>query len=282
MDRFNADRLKVGVCQLRQTCDMEDNVERALGLLAGAFDKGAGICVLPEMFLCPYEPAAITSAAPRSGAALERIRTLAAQRGGYVVAGSLPWPSGEARPFNRSFVIGPDGSIIFHHDKIHLFDCSPPGGPRVVESATVAPGSRLGHFETPWGNASVIVCYDIRFPQLVQLLAHRGVRMLFVPSAFSSSTGEAHWEMLVRIRALELQGFVVGVQPAVNRDLAYVPWGRSVVASPWGEVILRAGEDEAVLIADLDMTAVGAVRDRFPLLDHRRGDLYETRWKGPS
>ncbi|HOJ13336.1 MAG TPA: nitrilase-related carbon-nitrogen hydrolase [Deltaproteobacteria bacterium] len=273
-------RLSVGICQLRQGYDVEANIERACELIGLASGDGADICVLPEMFSTPYEPVSIRRAAALSASALERVCRKASELGVYVVAGSLPWPSGDGRLYNRAFVVDPKGEAVYHHDKIHLFDCAPCGGPNVRESETVAPGSSLGSFTTPWCRASVIVCYDVRFVQLVQVLADMGVRLLFVPAAFSSATGEAHWEMLVRIRALELQGYVVGVQPAVNEDLAYVPWGRSVLASPWGEVLARAGTDEEVIVTEIDMTYTDEIRSRFPLLAHRRADLYETRWKG--
>lgn len=276
-------RLIVGLCQVLQTYSIQDNIKRSVDLVRRASAQGADVCVLPEMFLSPYEPIAIRQASASSRGALETLQDTAREEGVYIVAGSLPWPGlSGTKLLNRCHVVGPHGELVHHHDKIHLFDCNPPGGPRVVESETIAPGSRLGVFETPWGNAAVLVCYDIRFTPLVQILADKDVRILFVPAAFSSSTGKAHWEVLIRMRAVELQGFVVGVQPAVNHDLAYVPWGRSLVASPWGDVVVRADEAEGVLIAELDMAECERIRTRFPLLGHRRKDLYETVWKGGS
>ncbi len=277
------ERVAVGVCQIRQGYDFRDNMRRAAELVRSAARNGARICVLPEMFLTPYEPAAIRQAAAFSPGALELMKEAAEGEGVYVVAGSVPWraPHG-GKFFNRCHVLDPLGRVIHVHDKLHLFDCNPPGGPSVKESETIEAGDRLGHFPTPWGNAAVVICYDIRFPQLVQILADSDVRLLFVPSAFSQATGRAHWEMLVRMRALELQAYVAGVQPAFNPGLAYVPWGRSVVASAWGDVVARLGEDEDARVVDLDMTLVDDIRSRFPLLAHRRTDIYETRWKGPS
>lgn len=273
-------QLAVGICQLRQGYDFEANIDGAVAMAGRAADMGARIAVLPEMFSTPYEPASIRKAAPMSGSALEKLQAVAEERGIYIVAGSLPWPSDQGRLFNRSHVIGPSGEIIHRHDKIHLFDCTPPGGPRVMESDTVVPGGSLGHFSTPWGNAAVIVCYDIRFTPITQLLLDRDVRLLFVPAAFSLATGKAHWEMLVRIRAVELQAFVIGAQPAENPELRYVPWGHSIVASPWGEVLSDAGTDETVEVTRIDLDEVEGIRARFPLRAHRRDDLYATSWKG--
>jgi predicted amidohydrolase len=242
--------------------------------------KGADAAVLPEMFFTPYEPASIRSAAPLAHKAVEGLRERAARHGILLVAGSMPWQGDGNRFFNRSFVFGRSGEEIYHHDKIHLFDCSPPGGPAVRESDVIRAGNALGAFDTPWGAASVIVCYDIRFSPAAQILADRNVRLLFVPAAFSISTGKAHWEMLVRIRALEMQGFVVGVQPAHNPALKYVPYGHSLISSPWGQVVHDSGEGEAVEVVSIDLGEIDGIREKFPLLAHRRKDLYATSWLG--
>ena len=273
-------QLALGICQIRQGYDIQANIDRAVELVERSAEMGARIAVLPEMFFTPYEPVSIRKAAPFSDSALDRLRILAKDRKIHIVAGSMPWQSGQKRLFNRAHVIDPRGEVIHKHDKIHLFDCNPPGGPKVVESDTIVPGGTLGDFTTPWGTAAVIVCYDIRFAPLTQLLADRDVRILFVPAAFAHATGKAHWEMLVRLRALELQAFVAGVQPATNPELGYVPWGHSIVASPWGEVLMDAGMEEAVQVVRIDLAEVDAIRARFPLRTHRRDDLYETRWKG--
>jgi predicted amidohydrolase len=276
------DTVAVGICQIRQGYDLRDNLNRACAMIDEAAERGAGVVVLPEMFFSPYEPASIRSAAPLAPEAVEMLRERSACRGIVLVAGSMPWQGEGKRFFNRSFVFDGCGEELFHHDKMHLFDCSPPGGPSVRESDTIVPGESLGAFETPWGTASVIVCYDLRFAPVAQLLADLNVRVLFVPAAFSLATGTAHWEMLVRIRALEIQGFVVGVQPAHNPALRYVPHGHSLVASPWGQVVHDAGRDETVDVVQIDLSEIGEIREKFPLLAHRRRDLYRTEWLGET
>ena len=276
------DRVSIGICQNYLNYDFEDNIARASIMVDRAASMGADMAVFTEMFFTPYEPEAIRSAAQYSMNALEVMKERALRNKIHIIAGSMPWTAEGRRFFNRAYVIGPGGGIIHHHDKIHLFDCTPPGGPSVKESDVIAPGGSLKHFGTPWGNASVIVCYDIRFTPLAQLLAERDVRLLFVPAAFSISTGKAHWEMLVRMRALELQAFVIGVQPAYNPDLRYIPWGHSLAASPWGEVLFDAGSEEGVHIVKLDLAQIDKIRAQFPLLSHRRHDLYQTIWKGGS
>jgi omega-amidase len=276
------DQVSIGICQNFITYDFEHNIKRAAAMVDQAADMGADIVVFTEMFFTPYEPKAIRSAAQFSPQALDDLKLKANSRKIYLVTGSMPWKSQQERFYNRAYVLGPDGQIIFRHDKIHLFDCTPPGGPVVKESEVIIPGSLLSHFETPWGKASVIVCYDIRFTPLTQLLADKDVRLLFIPAAFSQTTGKAHWEMLIRMRAIELQAFVIGVQPAYNPELKYIPWGHSMIASPWGEVLLDAGSDETVQVVKLDLAEIDRIREQFPLCAHRRVDLYQTLWKGGS
>ncbi len=276
------DTVAIGICQIRQGYDFEDNLNRAYAMIDQAADRGAEIAVLPEMFFTPYEPVSIRSAAPLAHRAVEGLRHRAARHGILLVAGSMPWEGDGKRFFNRSFVFDCNGEEIYHHDKVHLFDCNPPGGPAIRESDIIRPGEALGVFETPWGAASVVVCYDIRFAPLAQILADRNVRMLFVPAAFSLATGNAHWEMLVRIRALEIQGFVVGVQPAHNSELGYAPYGHSLIASPWGRVLHDAGPGEALDVVNVDLEEITLIREKFPLLAHQRRDLYQTSWLGKS
>lgn len=271
-------KVKIGLCQLKQGLDITGNILKATGMVEQAAIGGASIAVLPEMFLCPYEPFYLKKAVNYSDYAIDLLKKKAKENRIYIVAGSVPWTVGGAKPFNRSLVIDPEGEEIFLHDKIHLFDCDPPGGPKVVESATLKPGNALGGFKTPWGMCSVIVCYDIRFTALTQLLANMGVRILFVPAAFSMTTGPAHWEMLVRMRAMELQGYVAGVQPARNNELKYIPYGHSIIAGPFGEVIADLGEGESLSIIEIDLNECDNLKKKFPLLEHRRSDLYRTVW----
>jgi predicted amidohydrolase len=271
--------LSVGICQNKQGYDFEQNISNAASMVDRAVSLGADVVVFTEMFFTPYEPKAIRSAARFTVQALEALKSKSIHYGIHIVAGSVPWQAQDGKFFNRACVFRPDGEMIYYHDKIHLFDCTPPGGPSVRESEVIVPGDTLGCFETPWGRSSVIVCYDIRFNPLTQILADQDVKCLFVPAAFSQATGKAHWELLVRIRAVELQAFVIGVQPAYNPELKYVPWGHSMVSSPWGEVLLDADVDETVNVITLDLADINGIRTQFPLLAHRRKDLYTTAWR---
>jgi omega-amidase len=273
------DNISIGICQLKQGYDFEKNLSKALDMIDEAVSRGSDIVVLPEMFFTPYETASIRRAAPMASSATVALKEKAAGLGTYIVAGSMPAEADGRRFFNRSHVIDRNGQEVFRHNKIHLFDCNPPGGPKVKESEIIMPGDSLGTFDTPWGRSSVIICYDIRFSPLAQLLADEDIHLLFVPAAFSLATGDAHWKMLMRMRSVEIQSYVIGVQPAYNPDLKYVPYGHSMITSPWGDVVLDAGLDEVVEVVKLDLTQVESIRDRFPLLSHRRKDLYNTIWR---
>ncbi|MEN6473191.1 MAG: nitrilase-related carbon-nitrogen hydrolase [Syntrophaceae bacterium] len=271
--------LNIGMCQPRLDYAIQDNIDKALTMIDAAAGQGAQIAVLPEMFSSPYEPKSLISAAPLTPSALERMSSCARRHEIFIVAGSLPYAASGPKLFNRACVFDPEGRLIHSHDKLHLFDCTPPGGPVVRESETVIPGSKLGVFDTPWGLAAVLVCYDIRFTPLIQILVDRGVRLLFVPAQFSLTTGKAHWEMLLRLRALEIQGVVVGVQPAQNPALVYMPFGHSTTVGPWGEVLMDAGTQETVSVVKVDMDECARIRSVFPLIEHRRTDLYKTVWR---
>ena len=273
------ERISIGICQLKQGYDVEENIAKALSMIEEAATRGADIVVLPEMFLAPYEPASIRSSVVYVQGVVDDLKDIAARLGVYIVAGTMPMDGDATRSFNRSLVFDRDGQVVFRHDKMHLFDCAPPGGPRIRESDVIIPGDTFGTFDTPWGKASVIICYDIRFTPITQLLADQDIRLLFVPAVFSLATGPAHWEMLVRMRSLELLGFVIGVQPAYNPALKYVPYGHSLITSPWGDVVFDAGQDEALDVVIIDLAEVERIRQVFPLLAHRRKDLYTTSWR---
>ncbi len=269
--------MRVAVCQILQNYDCDANLKRAVVQVEAAAD--CDMVVLPEMFITPFEHDAICRADAHATEALEIMQHLAHKHSIYLLAGTLPVVV-DGRRYNRAHIIGPDGEIIDHYDKMHLFDCTPPDFKPIKESDTFTPGSRLVSFDTPWGRVGIMVCYDLRFTPLSQLLANEGIELLLVPAAFSVATGEAHWEMLLRMRALELQAFVIGAEPARNAGLSYVPWGHSAICDPWGRVVAKAGPAEELLIAELDMAEIEHTKERFPLLRHRRLDLYATNWSG--
>nr|WP_314432995.1 carbon-nitrogen hydrolase family protein [uncultured Brevundimonas sp.] len=210
-------------------------------------------------------------------AAVLGLRHLAAELGVWLLIGSAIVRSGrtdDARAANRSLLVDPGGAIRARYDKLHVFDVNLPNGETYRESATVRPGDGAVAADTPWGRLGLTICYDIRFPHLYRQLARGGASMIAVPAAFTAPTGEAHWETLLRARAIETGAFILApAQGGLHAD-GRRTWGRSTVVGPWGEIIAKADHDApCVVTAKLDMKAVAKARSAVPALTHDRDFL---------
>lgn len=206
--------------------------------------------------------------------AVAGLRRLAAELGVWLLVGSVIVRSGregDDRAANRSLLIDDRGAIVARYDKLHVFDVDLPNGERYRESAAVRPGDGAAVADTPWGRLGLTICYDIRFPHLHRQLAQAGASMIAVPAAFTAPTGEAHWETLLRARAIETGAFVLAPAQGGLHEDGRRTWGRSTVVGPWGEIVARADHDEpCVLHAKLDMEAVAKARAAIPSLTHDR------------
>jgi predicted amidohydrolase len=206
--------------------------------------------------------------------AVENLRALTRQLGVWLLIGSAIVKSGHAgddRAANRSLLIDDRGEVVATYDKLHVFDVDLPTGERWRESASVRPGDDAVVADTPWGRLGLTICYDIRFPQLYRALARAGAVMIAVPAAFTVPTGEAHWETLLRARAIETGSYVLAPAQAGEHEDGRRTWGRSTVVAPWGEVIAKLDHDEpGVLFATLDLDAVTRARAAVPQLSHDR------------
>ncbi|HBI20538.1 MULTISPECIES: carbon-nitrogen hydrolase family protein [unclassified Brevundimonas] len=210
-------------------------------------------------------------------AAVLGLRRLAAELGVWLLIGSAIVRSGgvgDARAANRSMLVDPSGAITARYDKLHVFDVDLPNGERYRESAAVRPGDAAAVADTPWGRLGLTICYDIRFPHLHRELAKAGASMIAVPAAFTAPTGEAHWETLLRARAIETGAYVLAPAQGGLHEDGRRTWGRSTVVGPWGEVIARADHDDPCIVrAKLDMEAVARARAAIPALTHDRDFL---------
>lgn len=199
---------------------------------------------------------------------------LATELGVWLLVGSVIVRSGiddDPRAANRSLLIDPQGQIVARYDKMHVFDVDLDSGERWRESAVVRPGGEAVVADTPWGGLGLSICYDVRFAYLYRALAQAGAGIITVPAAFTRPTGEAHWETLLRARAIETGSFVLAPAQGGNHDDGRKTWGRSIVVSPWGEVIAKLDHDRpAVLHAELDLSLVGKARRAIPALTHDR------------
>jgi predicted amidohydrolase len=249
-------------------------------MISLAAKQGARLVVLPEMFNCPYRADAFPGYAETytAGGTFSMLSSAAGEEGIYLVGGSVPEREGE-RVYNASFIFGPDGSLLGRHRKMHLFDVELPGGIRVKESSTLGAGEEITLVPTEFGPLGVVICYDIRFPELIRLMALQGAKVIVVPAAFNMTTGPAHWDLVFRARAVDNQLFVVAASPARDASAGYVAYGHSMLVDPWGVVVARAGAGEEVLTAELDMAKIDKIRGDLPLLAHRRTDLYDLQSK---
>lgn len=265
---------KVGLIQLRTPADQRAALAQAEPLVREAAAAGAELIATPEG----------SNILQRSRAALfERLETddrdhavlglrrLAAELGVWLLIGSALVRRGDGKCANRSILVRPDGSVAATYDKLHMFDVDLPNGQRHRESSLYEPGCRAVIAEAAGARLGLTICYDVRFPALHRALARAGAEVLSVPSAFTRPTGAAHWEVLLRARAIESGAYVIApAQGGVHED-GRETWGRSMVVGPWGEVIAVADHDEpAALIADLDLGAVARARAAIPALANER------------
>ena len=258
--------------QMESGPDLDRNLDRARALVHQAAGRGATFVVLPEVFAWrgpKLEEAAI--AAPLPGRVGDFLRALAKELGITLVGGSfLERAANEARAFNTSLLVDPEGAIRGVYRKIHLFDVDLPGQVTVRESDGRMPGADTVAVTTAVGTVGMSICYDLRFPELYRQLARDGAVIVTVPSAFTFVTGSAHWEPLLRARAIENQVYVIAPNQTGTSPHGFRDYGNSMIVDPWGTVVARAGDGEQVVIAELDLERVARVRREMPCLEHAR------------
>jgi predicted amidohydrolase len=267
--------MRIALFQANTGIDPEANARALVGAVEAAAAGGAKMLFTPEMSGLldrDRDRAARHLRDEASDPVLAQVREAARAAGIWVHIGSLAL-SGEredTRLVNRGFLIAPDGRIRARYDKIHLFDVDLPTGESWRESAAYAPGERTVVAETPAGLLGLSVCYDLRFPDLYRTLTDAGSTILAVPAAFTVPTGEAHWHILLRARAIEAGAFVVAAAQVGEHEDGRRTYGHSLVVDPWGRVLLDMGEEPGVGFADLDLAEVDRVRSRLPAIRHRR------------
>lgn len=267
--------LRAACIQMESGPDIAENMRDAERLIRSAAARGAKFVATPENTCAMRGKAAdkiacAPSDAEHPGVAL--FSSLARELGLWLLAGSFGVrEGGAARIFNRSMLFDPAGQRVAYYDKIHLFDVDLPTGEVRRESEAVAPGARAVVAPTPWGGVGLSICYDVRFAHLYRALAKAGAKILTVPAAFTVPTGQAHWEILLRARAIETGSFVLAPAQGGTHEGGRRTWGHSLIIGPWGEILAQgAGQGEDIIIADLDMEAVDKARAAIPALTHDR------------
>lgn len=258
--------------QMSSGADKGANLEKAENLVRLAAARGARLVALPEVFNWrgkrADEPAAAESL---DGVTLTLMAGLARDLEIFLVAGSITEDiPGQARRYNTSVLLGPDGRRLAVYRKIHLFDVDLPGRVTIKESDAKIAGMEVISAQTTFATIGLSVCYDVRFPELYRRLAFAGARIVTIPSAFTFPTGEAHWDVLIRARAIENQCYVMAPAQFGPNVHGFSDYGNSMIVDPWGRVIARAGDLEGVVIAPLDLEYLERVRRELPSLANAR------------
>lgn len=264
---------RVACIQTNAEREVAPSVEAAVRMARAAHAEGADLILLPEnaSMMEPDRLLLSAKAMPQDeDAALKAFRRLADEIGAWVLIGSLPIKLSDDKVANRSFLINCRGDIVDCYDKIHLFDVDLGGGEVYRESGERTPGARAVVADTPWGKLGMSICYDLRFPHLYRTLAKGGADFLAVPAAFTRPSGEAHWHVLLRARAIENGCFVFAPAQCGEHAQGRKTFGHSLVVDPWGAVLADGGVDVGFVIADIDPTLVSEARKKIPSLTHDR------------
>lgn len=265
-------RLRAAAVQLRSGLEPAANRAQALPFLREAAAAGARFIATPE---CAYRldrdrERSLAAAGPeKNDPELAAWSRIAQELGVWLLLGSAPIATGEGaekRVFNRSFLYTPDGKVAARYDKINLFDVTLGGGEAYRESDTVAGGASAVMVEGPMkANIGLSICYDVRFPALYNAYARAGAEIIAVPAAFTATTGRAHWEVLLRARAIETAAFVIAAAQGGRHEDGRATWGHSMIIDPWGKVLAELPHDEpGFIVADLDLDRVGEARAKIP------------------
>ena len=267
--------MRVAVLQMTSGIDPAANARALVAGLEEAAAGGAAIAFTPEMTGLldrDRKRAATTIVGEVDDIVLAATREAAARLGLWVQLGSLALRPGgdETRYVNRGFLIDDTGAIRARYDKLHLFDVDLATGESWRESAAYAPGAGAVVAETPAGKLGLSICYDMRFPDLYRALSDAGAEILAVPAAFTVSTGQAHWHILLRARAIEAGCFVIAAAQVGTHEDGRATYGHALVIDPWGEVLLDMGDAPGVGFAEIDLDRLRDIRARIPALQHRR------------
>jgi predicted amidohydrolase len=266
--------VRIAIYQAQSGIDPAANAERLAGAVREAAAGGAAMLFTPEMSGMldrDRERALGKTRTEPEDVVLAAVRTAAEEAGIWVHLGSLALLGEGGKLANRSFVIDDRGEVRARYDKIHLFDVDLPTGESWRESATYAAGKTAVVVPgTPVGKLGLTICYDLRFPELFQRLSEAGAEVIAVPAAFTVPTGRAHWQVLMRARAIEAELFIVAAAQAGRHEDGRETYGHSLVADPWGELVLEMGGEPVLAFADIDLGQIADVRARIPVHQHRR------------
>ncbi len=264
---------KAACVQLRSGEDVATNIKTASQFIREAAGAGAHFIATPEnttLMAADGGAKLAQSCDEAHDPALPAFTALARELGVWLSIGSLAIKVSDSKTANRSFLIGPDGAVAARYSKIHLFDVDLAGGESYRESKTVEGGARAVVAKTPWGGIGLSVCYDLRFANLYRAMAKAGAFAFTVPSAFTVPTGQAHWQVLLRARAIENGAFVIAAAQGGSHENGRKTYGHSLIVDPWGTILAEAGTEPGVITAEIDPALSREVRAKIPSLQHDR------------
>jgi predicted amidohydrolase len=264
---------KAAMIQMRSGLSPATNLDDAVRLIGEAKSAGADYVQTPEMtnlLAANREQLFSTIAEEDTDTSLAAYRELARKLGIFIHVGSLAIKLSPDKAANRGLLITPQGDIAARYDKIHMFDVDLGNGESYRESRSYRPGEQAVIGTLPWGTLGLTVCYDLRFPALYRALAEAGATMLAIPSAFTKPTGEAHWHVLMRARAIENGSFVFAAAQAGKHESGRETYGHSLIVDPWGRILAEGGTEPGIVMADIDLDEVAKARARVPSLQHGR------------
>ncbi len=279
MTSGKASGFTAALVQMRSGLNPDDNLANAIKLIEQAQKSGADYVQTPEMtniLALKREQLLGTIVDEDDDKSLAAFRDIARKLGIFLHVGSLAIKVSPDKAANRSFLIGRDGAIVARYDKIHMFDVDLANGESYRESRNYRPGEIAVVANLPWGRLGLSVCYDLRFPTLYRALAEADSSFLAIPSAFTRQTGEAHWHVLLRARAIENGSFVLAAAQGGRHENGRETFGHSLIVDPWGRILAEGSTEPGVVTALIDPAEVAAARARIPSLQHgRRFEIIE-------
>ncbi|MDR1574009.1 MAG: carbon-nitrogen hydrolase family protein [Clostridiales Family XIII bacterium] len=267
-------KFKLALCQMKGHVEKAAAHEAAAAHIREAARNGARMVSLPEIWNCPYSNKYFRAfAEDDAGESVRLLSELAKENGVWLIGGSVPEIDGD-RVYNTCHIFSPQGERIGKYRKMHLFDIDIEGSVRFMESETLSAGTQRTVVDTEFGKIGVAVCYDVRFPELFAAMANEGARLIVLPAAFTVPTGVAHWELLMRARALDNQVYLAACSPARDAKAPYQAYGHSCIATPWGDFCAQTDANESIVYGDIDFAYLEEIRKQLPIRVQRRPELY--------
>ncbi|MDR0854453.1 MAG: carbon-nitrogen hydrolase family protein [Clostridiales Family XIII bacterium] len=258
-------KYKLALCQMPVSYDKDENLETASRYVSDAADAGAKLICLPEMWNTPYDSSKFREfSEPADGQSVEVLKDLAKRNEIFLVGGSIPELDGE-EVYNTSFIFDPTGAQIARHRKVNMFEVNIEGGIRFREADTLSAGDGLTIVDTDFGKIGVAICFDVRFPEMFGEMKEAGAHLILLPAAFNMTTGPAHWDLLMRSRAMDNQLYFAACSAARDTKSAYISYAHSCIASPWGEYAGSIDSQAGIVYSTIDIDYINKIRAELPI-----------------